>query len=409
MNRGFFRLPKQTRPHEALNAEPGFASPAGRWVALALILGVAAIGLRIVSIRETLDNTLINAQLLKAAMRAAGGADSTAAADERPGSDSPSGLPARAMSEIAQNAGQTAAAEAWLIGGLADLTSAFLTQFELCLLYWNESEPERALEACRETKASAPYWLNQGYRADQRGDRVEALAYFRMAGAVDPTMVPAWHQLGHTLFALGRYEEAVSAYEQVIRLDDAAAVDVYNSLALAYLNLDNPPMARDVLNRGLALYPNERAYYLAMAEAFRAEDDRAAADGWYAQLLQRWPYDAYGWAARGEVALSDGRPQDAVAYYQAAINTEPQAAGYWVGLASAAAESGDVPLALEAYRQARALQPDNIAVLLSAGQFLVETQQLEEAKEIFGHILQLQPDNSDALARLAELEATPDH
>jgi tetratricopeptide (TPR) repeat protein len=376
-----------------------------RWkIAALLVLALAALFPRFDSLRDAFVRAAINPPLLKAAMTAS---DSPAGAARPASVPNPSGLQARAMAVVAGAAGDPTTAEAWLMRGLADPSSAFLTQFELCRLYWNEGERERAEETCRGTKASALYWLNQGYLADERGEQTEALAYYRMAGAVDPDMIPAWHHLGRTSLALGRYDEAISAFERVILIAATPPIDAYDSLSAAYLKLGNPAMARDALNRGLTLYPNVRTYYIGMAEAYRVEGDWAAADSWYARLLQRWPYDAQAWAARGEVAMADGRTRDAVAYFQEAVNNQPQGVGYWINLASAATASGDSPLALRAYRQAITLQPDNLAILLPAGRFLVETQRPDEAKEVLERVLALQPDNSEASALLAGLESPP--
>jgi tetratricopeptide (TPR) repeat protein len=405
MNRGIFRLSKRPQPAETAKAGPRIHPSADRLPALALLLGLAAIGLRLMAIHQVLGDSLMNSVLLKAAMQA--GEESTATVDKPPRGVPQSGLQARAMSVIARRAGQSATAEAWLAQGLADPASAFLTQFELCRLYWNEGDRTRALEACRGTQASAPYWLNRGYVADQDGDRREALDYYRMAAAVDPALIPAWRQLGRALFDLGLYDEAASAYEQVLHLDATAPVDVYDALGVAYLQLNKPALARDVLTRGLALYPTVRTYFLGMAETFRVEGDLTAADSWYARLLQRWPYDAYAWAARGQVARADGRPGDAVDYFQAAANNQPQAADYWLQLASAAAASDDTPLALRAYRQAMALQPENATVWLNAGRFFLAAQQLDEARQVIDHVLALQPDNDEARTLLDELERLP--
>lgn len=405
MHQGEFRTKEQVGTRETTKAGPSDRRLASRITSLALILGFIALSIRLISLRETLAGMQANPALLKAAMRAAAGAPVSTldAASSLSGRFPPSGFQARAMSEIAQAGGQPATAEAWLVQGLADPSSAYLSQFDLCLLYWNNGRPAQAREACRGTKSSATYWLNRGYEADQRSDPVEALAYFQMAGAVDPDMIPAWHQIGRALFAARRFDEAVLAYERVLALDQTPPPDVYDSLSLSYLELDNPSMARDVLTRGLMIYPGERTYYLGMARSFRKEGDLETADSWYARMLQRWPYDDQAWAARGETAVAAGRLDDALGYYQAAVDNQPQGVGYWMNLAATAAEMENVPLATEAYQQAMALRPQDPTVWLQAGRFLVNTAQSDEARSVFEHVLVLQPDNGEAATQLAAI------
>lgn len=338
--------------------------------------------------------------LLRAAMRA----DGQLGQVRRPAS-APSGSEARALSAIALAGGQPATAESQLRAGLTDDSSAYLTRFELCRLYWDSDRRKQALEECRGTRASVQYWLNEGYRAGERDEPAEALAHFEMAAAVDPDLMIAWRQYGRALFAAGRYEEAVEAFERVLVIDSTPPGDVFSSLGAAYLEIGNQTMARDVLNRGLLIYPQVREYYLLMADSYRSENDRAAADGWYARALQRWPYDAHIWAQRGEVAVSDGRLGDAVAYFQKATDSSPDSVGYWIDLAMAAAAAKRIQLATDAYHQVLMLRPDDAGLWVQAGRFLARTGQLGEAREMLERALTLQPGNDEAAAELAGLSA----
>ncbi len=200
--------PQSDRPSPQLTAVNPWKSdrrPINHWVYAAFILGIIVISIRIAGIRENLGDKLDNPSILKAVMRTVMAEPEIVDIPTSQISDNESsGLRARAMSEIAQAADQPVSAEIWLIHGLVDPSSAYLSQFELCLLYWNEGYRDRALNACRGTKSSAVYWLNQGYLADDRGDKAEALAYYEMAGFTDPDMVDAWHHIGIALFSLKR-------------------------------------------------------------------------------------------------------------------------------------------------------------------------------------------------------------
>lgn len=385
----------------AIPAATGRKSP-GRWVAAAGLLGLIVLLSRLLVAGGDLAHKATNLALLKAAMQAS--ATPVAGATPAITTEQVSGLQARSLSLIAQAAGQRATAEVWLRRGLDDPHSAYLAQFELCRLYWNEGRRQEAREACRDTQASAEYWLDQGYRADQRGDRAEALAYFQMAANVDPALIAAWQQVGHAQFAFEHYGEAIQAYERVLALAQSPTADVVHALGQAYLEMGNPTLARDVLDRGLVMYPNQRELYLVMAETYRREEDLATADGWYGRILQRWPDDAQTWANRAEVATAGGRQVDAVGYWQEATANQPTDVGYWLALADAAAAVNNGRLATDAYQQAMALRPDDPSIWLRAGRFLADTNRLDEARAAFEHVLAVQPANDEAAARLAELE-----
>lgn len=375
-----------------------------RLVVAAIVVGLITAILRFAVLGDTLTDAITNPALLRSAMTTV--AD-TPVVINAPGGPvirgEPTGVQARSMSAIARAMGQPATAERWLIHGLAEPSSAYLSQFELCLLYWNIGQRPRAREACRQTTVSARYWVNQGYNFENLNQREEALAYYDIATAVDPDFVQGWHAMGRTLFALHRYEEAIAAYERMMVLDPTPPADVYESLGWSYLETNNLEMARDVLNRGLMVFPHQRTYYLAMADTFRAENDFRAADSWYTRMLQRWPGDVQAWSGRGDVAVASGRLKDAVQYYQVAVENQPQGFGYWLSLASSAWDEGDLTLANDAYQQALMLQPDNPSVLLQVGRFYAGTKRTAEARVVFEHVLQLQPDNREAATQLAAI------
>lgn len=397
---------QKTQPEEGVPLSFRSLMDANHLMALVVILGVLALGLRAISLRRDIGETLVNPALLKAAMQAAAGTpvSATEAAEVLSNRGAVSAFQARAMSRIAARAEQWTTAEAWLAQGVGDADAGYLAQFELCRLYWGQGRRDYAREACRDTDSSAYYWLNRGYVADQNGERAEALAAFQMATTVDPKLTVAWQQLGHALFASGRYGEAILAYERVMALNPTPPADIFHSLSRAYLETGNLTMVRDVVNRGLMIYPMERVLYLVMADSYRQESDLETAESWYVRMLQRWPYDASIWARRGEVAAAAGRLRDAEEYYQEAVAIQPDDVGYWTGLATTAVAGDNKPLARDAYQKAMVLRPDDAALWLEAGRYFAEAGWASDARAAFERVLELEPDNTEALDRLAELD-----
>jgi Flp pilus assembly protein TadD len=158
-----------------------------------------------------------------------------------------------------------------------------------------------------------------------------------------------------------------------------------------------------MLNQGLAAFPNERGLYREIANTYRVEHDLAAADDWYARLLQRWSFDAYSWAARGEIALQQGEARMAVVYYDEAVTYSPNGLGYWLGLAISAEEAGNLEKAADAYERTLTLDPQDVSIWLRAGAFFAANGRIDQARTAFIGVLNLQPDNQDAISRLAAL------
>lgn len=369
-----------------------------------ILLAVLALGARFITIIDQPNLTIANVTLLKMVMTAALHEGETVNDESIPEVDNPAtGFQARALAYLASIYGEPATAEKWLAEGLLDQPSADLTQFSLCLLYWNIGQRDLALDVCRGTQASAQYWIQRGYTEDVRGNHDEALAYYQMAAYIDPGKAEAWRQLGHGLLGKGYYDQAVVAFERVLAIDPLPTADVYGALGSAYLKLGNTAMTRDVLNRGLLAFDDQRAYYLTMADSYRTDGDNNAADSWYARLLQRWPNDAQAWAARGEIALASGRYEEALEYFQTATTYRPEGVGYWINLALASAAAGELSVATDAYQKAMVLRPEDATLWLQAGRFFVEVGKIDEAKEVFARVLVLQPENEEAAADLAAI------
>lgn len=369
---------------------------------LTVVLLVMAIGVRLAGQAGRLGQTAGNLSALRTAMKAAAG--ETVATAEQAVPDAPlSGVQARAMAFALAQQGQPSAAEAWLLAGMSDPQATYLTQFQLCRLYWELGMPTRATQACQGTVVSADYWLEEGYRSLDAGRTADALALFEIAAYTAPDRAEAWRRYGHSLLAAGRDAEAVAALERVLFLVPTPEADVYQALAEAYLKVDNITMARDVLDEGLVRYPDQRQYYRGMADSYLVEGDLKTADSWYVRMLQRWPYDAQVWAARAEIAADEGRVADALEYYQQAATNSPDGFGYWMNVAAIAAEAGNASVVTSATSRALELRPDDAGAWLQAGRYLTQTNQPDAARAAFERVLVLQPGNLEAAAELAAI------
>ena len=86
---------------------------------------------------------------------------------------------------------------------------------------WARPEIER-LERDNPTKALYPYWLSRLDYHDMHLD--EAVAHAQKAIQLDPNFMKAYDNLGLYLEGLGRYDEAIKAYQTAIGLDRANKV-----------------------------------------------------------------------------------------------------------------------------------------------------------------------------------------
>ena len=85
-------------------------------------------------------------------------------------------------------------------------------------------------EGLREQAAS---YRQQGYEAQRRGDRANALSNYQKAAALDPSYPTPQNDIGVLLEEEGRLQEAEQAYQQALTLDPNY-LDPYANLAMLY-------------------------------------------------------------------------------------------------------------------------------------------------------------------------------
>jgi len=110
----------------------------------------------------------------------------------------------------------------------------------------------RTGEAQQAPQKTAQKWLKEGYALRDLKRYEEALAAFEQALRLDPNDTYAYNCKGSTLGNLKRYEEALAAFEQVLRLDPNNAF-AYNGKGLALNKLGRIGEAQQAYNKAKQL------------------------------------------------------------------------------------------------------------------------------------------------------------
>ncbi len=99
------------------------------------------------------------------------------------------------------------------------------------------------------------------------------LVLWKDNAAKSPGKARAWGNLGKTYQERGQFTEAKAAFERTLELDPKQ-VRAYNNLALIYLNqLEQPQKARELLEQGLALDPEDAACHVNLGVACNRTGD----------------------------------------------------------------------------------------------------------------------------------------
>jgi len=240
-------------------------------------------------------------------------------------------------------------------------------------------DDEQLARRCAQLRAALA--VERGNAAFAKGQLEPARRHFEASLATLPN-ADAWLNLGHTLVALRRHDDAVAAYRRVLELD-ATRTDVRWPLAQAlyqagelqaaaaafrlaieqrpreqaslllgrcYELLDDPALARVVLERGLVRFPASRSLREALAALHVKQGRPARAAELYAALARRLPGDTQVLRSLAQFQLASGQAGRAIDTLEAVRRLAPGDLSVCQGLADLYLSQGMHREAAEMYR-----------------------------------------------------------
>lgn len=224
---------------------------------------------------------------------------------------------------------------------------------------------DSGLLATEDNPKDAEGWYAKGYNLARLGKYNEAIKAYDEAISLDPEYVNAWYAKGNNLNNLGRYNEAIEAYDGAIRLD--------------------PKYENAWYGKGVNLKKLER-----YDEAIKAYDEAIRLD----------PKDAKAWCAKGNALDMQGKYDEAIENYDEAIRLDPQGANAWYAKGNALNDLGRYDEAIKAYDEAIRLDPKDANAWYAKGNALSALGRYNEAINSYDEAIRLDP--QDANARYAK-------
>ncbi len=233
-------------------------------------------------------------------------------------------------------------------------------------------------------------------RADQAaGNDQAAVADYEKLLRLDPSVAPAYNNLGRLLYNLGRFPEAIATLEKGLALQpDMAPAEVM--LGAGYLETGDPAKALPPLQKGVQALPDDRFARLTLTRTLTALGRRDDAVAELRTLLNRDPRDQQAWYLLGKLELEQS--QAAFAQVQAIDPNSPLSHQ----ISGEIMESmGNTPGAVAEYKAAIAAAPDNPAATEHLADLYWTTGDFSHARESYVALLARQPGNCKAHWRLA--------
>jgi len=236
----------------------------------------------------------------------------------------------------------------------------------------------------------------------QRGQLVQAEACLREAIELEPERGTYRMNLGVTLQALGRTDEALRCFELASqRSPDHAEPRV--AAAIAAAALQRWALALKWSEEATQRKPDLDAAWACRIESLRRlgrRDDASLAFYLAQQHLESAPTTLQ---AMAEVLLEEGKTERAAWSLREALRLEPTLARVRIRLAQLAADNGQPHRAVELLTEETRHHPGDVNAWISFGDLLMRLRRGPEAAEKYRRAIELNPESANAHWRLGAL------
>lgn len=258
----------------------------------------------------------------------------------------------------------------------------------LYLAYDMPQAAEAALanaEALQPDQGAWPYY--RGVLAAEAGRSEAAIGHFARMRELEPDDLPNLLRLADAYSVAERYDEAAEVLDRALALapDEARAHAQLGQLAI---DRGDPAAAIAPLQRALELAPSADSLYYPLSQALRAQGDLAAAEAALARrgnglALTRddprmrelfWLQQSAGSRmSQGSSLMDEGRFTEAASVFEAAVAAEPENAEARRNLGAALLSSGQIEPARAAVERALELDPGDAGVRFNLGLLALQT------------------------------------
>ncbi len=272
----------------------------------------------------------------------------------------------------------------------------FGVNFRLGFALISQQNPGEAVGYYRAALAVRPVpvvWNNLGYALKAAGELDEAISSYEQALRLDPKYAPAHMNLGVAFKAMGRLDQAIDCYRRAVEADPAFA-QAQNNLANALKARGDLAGAVEHFEQAARLAPTlaEPHYNLGLLFTEQERDDEAIAQFEEALRLAPTLYQAHN--NLGNLLKQREQWDEAVAHYRRAIELAPGDAYSHANLGrTLMAQGGHPDEALAELREGVRLKPDAGKMHAALGKALLAQSEFREAEASLRRALELLPES----------------
>jgi tetratricopeptide (TPR) repeat protein len=244
--------------------------------------------------------------------------------------------------------------------------------------------------------------MDKGYSLTELGKYVEAVAAYDRAIALQPADAWAWARKGRTLRLLGRLPGALEAYDESLRLHPAYAW-AWKGRGIVLEKLGRYEEALDCHRAAAQIDPDDVWNWYNQAESLQAlgRTDEAL------QALERGlaldPQHANSWGRLGQLQRTRGHYQAAVDAYRKATEIDPAYGWAHNGCGLALRALGQPGEALVCFKRAARFQPEIVWHWYNLTETLTELGYYEDAVEAAREAVRVDATHAFSWAKLGQV------
>ncbi|MBW1784606.1 MAG: tetratricopeptide repeat protein, partial [Deltaproteobacteria bacterium] len=264
----------------------------------------------------------------------------------------------------------------------------------MCIIYHQMAQTDRIIHLMAEasqcrTRVDALF-LSLGNLLKDLGRSEQALTYYQEGLRLKPDSPELHYNTGNLLKDQGALEDAISAYAKSIELKQDM-FDAYYNMGNVYNEMGALQKAVSCYNKTLKIKPDhvEASHNagLTLKDLGRFEEAIAC----YEKALHLKPDTAELHYNLGNVYKEANRFEDAVSSYEKAIDIQPDMVEAHYNMANALKESGALDHAISCYEHVLKMAPDHFGALNNGALAYRDSGRIDKAIRMFDQALKVRP------------------
>jgi eukaryotic-like serine/threonine-protein kinase len=245
-------------------------------------------------------------------------------------------------------------------------------------------------------------WLNRGQELSKLQLHQEAVLAYEEVIKQKPNDFKAWKLLGYEFNKLQRHEDYLMSFKQAIQIqpdDFNTWSDYINTLELLWRYEEAVLYYKKLIN----LQPNNCAVWSRYAWTLEILEKYDEALLSYEKAINIEPDNFSAWYNYASLLQKIGKHEKALLSYEKAINIELDNFSACYNYASLLQKIGKHEKALLSYEKAINIEPDNFSACYNYGLLLYELKMYDDASLAFRQALQIRNNHADALYNYASV------